>query len=417
METRILVVDDESHTREILGRLLESEGYVVRTSGSVSEALTLASVQPPDLVIADVSMPGGSGLDLASRLPEACGLRVPVLLLSGLGAEEDILAGFDSGACDYICKPWRDDELLAKVHLHIRRRAAAVANQRNQPIRTIGDGRVRLGRQIGVGGMGSVFRGEDTRLGRDVAVKILRPDLAADRAYVTRFLQEARVLSRLDLPGIPRVHDVGREGDLYYYVMDLMEGETLRERVKRAGPLDHEEIAELGLGVAQILEALEGEQVLHRDIKPDNILLRADGTVSLVDFGLARGFNDARLTDPSQVVGTAGYLAPEQLVGATLPDVRCDLYSLGMTLWFGAVGQDHRVGESSARMRAALTAGAVELGPIMPDAPRSLVALVRSLTERDPNHRPRSARRARIVLSRVQRELQGRSVDALARAS
>ena len=258
METRILVVDDESHTREIIGRLLESEGYVVRTSGSVSEALTLASVQPPDLVIADVSMPGGSGLDLASRLPEACGLRVPVLLLSGLGAEEDILAGFDSGACDYICKPWRDDELLAKVHLHIRRRAAAVANQRNQPIRTIGDGRLRLRRQIGVGGMGSVFRGEDTRLGREVAVKILRPDLAADRAYVTRFLQEARVLSRLDLPGIPRVHDVGREGDLYYYVMDLMEGETLRERVKRAGPLDHEEIAELGLGVAQILEALEG---------------------------------------------------------------------------------------------------------------------------------------------------------------
>lgn len=414
MQTRILIVDDEPRTRDLLARLLREPGYDVRTAGSAAEALASAKAEPPDLVLADVHMPGGSGLDLARRLPEACGLRVPVLLLSGLGEEADILAGYDAGACDYLCKPWRNEELLAKVRLHTRERAPVALPPTRQPVRTIGGGRVRLGRQIGVGGMGSVFRGEDARLGRAVAVKILRPDLANDPSYVVRFLQEARVLSHLDQPGIPRVHDVGKEEGFYYYVMDLLRGESLRDRVRRAGALGPRAMIELALGVARILESLEREGVVHRDIKPDNLLLQDDGAVGLVDFGLARGLHDARLTDPSQVVGTAGYLAPEQLAGDDPPDVRGDLYALGMTLTFAATGRDPGAGDTSASLVAALSARAVRLDRLMPGAPAPLVAAVRALTEPEPKRRPQTAHAARLMLEQAAEAMRAAPLDTLA---
>jgi len=396
---RILVVDDELVVRRVLARSLELDGYEVETIESVADAIRIAGENAPDLVLSDVRMPDASGIDLCRRLPGACGWEVPVILLSGLGARDDILAGFDAGARDYILKPWREDELLAKVRLHCRPRPTPRPSKSKLPLPDVGRGRFRLERQIGVGGMGSVFQGTDQRLDRPVAVKVLRPDLAEDENFVLRFLHEARILSRLDLPGIPRVHDAGREGEFYYYVMDLVEGETLRRSVEVLGPVAPEELARIGHGIAQVLEALESEGVVHRDIKPDNVLLTPEGEVSLVDFGLARTTNEPRFTAAHSVVGTVGYLPPEQFLTDDAPDIRGDLYGLGMTLWFAATGQDPEAGAVGGF--DPINAHAMDLSDIRPDVATTFRTLVASLTAPAPDDRPRTARRARIELGRL----------------
>ena len=390
MATHILVVDDEATIRHLLARVLGAEGFRVTEAASAPAAIDRAVVDPPDLVIADVSMPGESGLDLCRKLPGALGAAVPVMLLSGLADEADFLAGFDAGAVDYLPKPWKEAELLAKVRRHLAARApaglAAAAG-----LGTVGQGRVRLEAALGHGGMGSVYRGMDLRLGRPVAVKLLRPDLGRDQEFVVRFLQEARILGQLDLPAVPRVHDVGRDGDRYYYVMDLLEGRTLRAAVTEDGPLAPPALVRLGYEIARVLAALAAHDVIHRDIKPDNVLVRTDGGVGLVDFGLARHGDDPRLTAEESVVGTIGYLAPEHVLDSVEPSAQTDLYALGMTLAFAATGHERLEGTGGEALAAVARPPGRRTETERADLPPAFADLVRRMTERQPARRPGTA--------------------------
>ena len=192
---------------------------------------------------------------------------------------------------------------------------------------------------IGEGGMGVVYRAKDTRLGRDVAIKVLPADVSADPARLRRFEQEARAAAALNHSNILAVYDTGREGDRAYIVTELLEGQTLRELLHDETP-GISRVIDLASQIADGLAAAHGRNIVHRDLKPDNIFITADARAKILDFGLAKtveaeadaAVNPTRsATDPQMVLGTAGYMAPEQ--ARALPvDHRTDIFSFGAVL-------------------------------------------------------------------------------------
>lgn len=188
--------------------------------------------------------------------------------------------------------------------------------------------RYRLGELLGTGGVAEVRRAWDTLLARDVAVKLVRPGQGA--ADVRRFDNEIRTLAGLSHPGLVRVFDADTAGDTPFMVLELIEGRTLRDCVED-GPMDVEEVRRLGAALAEALAHVHAHGLMHRDVKPSNILLDDDDVPRLADFGLARLEDGARLTRADQIVGTAAYLAPEQVRGAEI-SAAVDVYALGLVL-------------------------------------------------------------------------------------
>ena len=188
--------------------------------------------------------------------------------------------------------------------------------------------RYRVGELLGSGGMAEVRRGRDTLLARDVAIKLFQP--GHDPADAQRFDNEIRTLARLSHPGLVAVYDADPDGETPYMVLELVEGRTLRGRLAD-GPMSVEDVRRLGAALADALAHVHAHGFVHRDVKPSNILLGADDVPRLADFGLARLTDSARLTRADQVVGTAAYLAPEQVRGAEITPA-VDVYALGLVL-------------------------------------------------------------------------------------
>src|SRR5215467_1059693 len=194
---------------------------------------------------------------------------------------------------------------------------------------------------IGAGGMGEVYRARDTKLERDVALKVLPPQLATDRAALARFEREAKAVAALSHPNILSIFDFGRDGDVSYAVMELLDGETLREKL--TAPVSSRKAIDYAVQIARGLSAAHGRGIVHRDLKPENIFVTNDGRVKILDFGLARQGAVAaagatafatieRHTDPGTVMGTVGYMSPEQVRGEA-GDARSDLFSFGCILY------------------------------------------------------------------------------------
>ncbi|MBV8761657.1 MAG: protein kinase [Deltaproteobacteria bacterium] len=205
---------------------------------------------------------------------------------------------------------------------------------------------------LGEGGMGTVVEAYDRVLSRDVAIKILGAEQHADPAVGTRFLREARAAARLRHPGIVQVHDVDVDGG--FIVMEIVRGESLSARLWREKKLPVEEVRRIGSAIARALAAAHAEGIIHRDVKPANVLLGTGGEIKLADFGVAH-FGDSELTMPGTRVGTPAYMAPEQLRGKDV-DARADVYSAGVTLFEAAIGErpaDERDADHYAQLLAA----------------------------------------------------------------
>jgi len=260
---------------------------------------------------------------------------------------------------------------------------------------------------IGAGGMGEVYRARDTRLGRDVAIKVLPPSVAMDAERRARFDREAQTVAALSHPHIVAVFDTGIHDGQAFVVMELLEGETLRERLT-TGALPVRKAIEYGVQVAKGLAAAHDKGLVHRDLKPDNIFVLADGHVKILDFGLARATSDgagsgatetvAALTDPGQVMGTMGYMAPEQIRGRQV-DGRADLFALGAVLYEMVTGTRAFQRETPAdTMTAILKEDPPELLAVRADVPPSLDRIIRHCLEKIPAERFQSARDVAFAL-------------------
>ena len=208
-------------------------------------------------------------------------------------------------------------------------------------------GNYQMLEKLGVGGMGVVYRARQLTMDRDVALKVLPPRLAKDRVFVERFLREARSAARLNHPNIVQGIDVGEAEGLYYFAMELVDGETLDTRLRRVGRLPEAEALRIARQVALALEHARSHDIIHRDVKPDNILLAKSGVAKLADLGLAKGMSDTSVTQSTGPLGTPLYMSPEQARGEATLDTRSDIYSLGVTLYHAVVGAPPFTGPSA----------------------------------------------------------------------
>ena len=264
---------------------------------------------------------------------------------------------------------------------------------------------------IGAGGMGEVYRARDTRLGREVAIKVLPRDLADTSEIRARFEREARLISSFNHPHICIVHDVGHEGDDFYLVMELIEGESLAERVAR-GPLPITDVLRFGVQIADALDRAHKAGIIHRDLKPGNVMIARSGA-KLLDFGLARSGGPAAaaagsgihsptmsrpLTAEGSIVGTFQYMAPEQLEGKE-SDERTDIWALGCVLYEMATGKRAFAGKSQASLISAIMGSEpAPISQVAPLSPPALDRLVKACLAKDPDERVQTAHDVKLQL-------------------
>src|SRR5262252_1214509 len=286
-------------------------------------------------------------------------------------------------------------------------------------------GRYQIRSKIGEGGMGEVYLAEDTQLHRKVALKVLPADLASNRNRMRRFEQEAHAAAALNHPNIATIHEIGESAGVNFIAMEFIDGATLREKIHR----EHTELRKLLRYLQQVAEGLakaHAAGVVHRDLKPDNVMITRDGYAKILDFGLAKLTEQTRspdveapaaeaptavmqqpLSKPGVVMGTVGYMSPEQAQGKPV-DQRSDIFSFGCILYEAATGQRAFESESTIDTLHKIIHAPVSLvRDVSPSAPADLTRIVRRCLAKDPDERYQSIKEAAIELRDVRRELEG----------
>ncbi|MBI3466633.1 MAG: serine/threonine protein kinase [Planctomycetes bacterium] len=280
-----------------------------------------------------------------------------------------------------------------------------------QPPRRIGEYEVQ--ELVGQGGIGAVYRATDRALRRDVAIKLLRPGLADSRSMRERFLREARAAAALRHEQVVAVYGVGEHAGQPYIVMEYVAGGSLADRLQRKGQLSHGEVVRLGLAVASALAAAHAKGIIHRDVKPGNVLWDAERRrYKLSDFGLAKALDDTSLTRAGTVIGTPEFLSPEQAEGMPV-DARADLFSLGAVLYAACAGESPFHADSTMGVLLRVrTYSPTDLRQVRPDCHGELAQLIERLLAKDPTERYQSAAEVVADLRRV-----GRLIESGAEAA
>ncbi len=403
---RILIVDDDPDILVIVRGALEVEGHTVVATSDPRRAVKLAIEHAVDVIVLDVNMPEMSGFETLDTLrdePRTAGL--PVLFLSALGDSEHRIRGLRKGAEDYLAKPFEPDELVLRVERLADRLHRAGATPGSGPelleeaLRT-GDfrsGQVYFGRYqalevIGEGAMGVVLRGWDPRLKRLIALKTVRLDRLAlgsgSRDTLSQLVREATSLARFSHPNIVAVYDAGSVLEVAYIVMELVDGSSMLDRFAD-GPLSVDQVIHLGVAVVRALAAAHDHGMVHRDVKPGNILLGKDGSIKVTDFGVAEVVSS--LAKGHRIFGTPGFVPPECLRGDPHTPAG-DMFGLGAVLYKGLAGRSAFAGSDLRELLANnLACEAMPLRKARTGIPRPLRALVAELLSPRAVTRPTAA--------------------------
>ena len=264
------------------------------------------------------------------------------------------------------------------------------AQTSSKMIGTVLSGRYRLEAKLGSGGMSTVYLARDTTLDRSVAVKVMHREMSEQPDQLERFRQEARAVAKLSHPNIVSVIDAGEDGGFPYIVFEYVEGETLKQRIARVGPLDAQEALAYAIEIARGLTVAHARNMVHRDIKPQNVLIDPAGRAKLTDFGISRQLEQDGMTATGRVLGTTDYVAPEQAMGRGA-DQRSDVYSLGVVLYEMLIGQvpfhaDSQVGVAMKHVNEELP----DVQARRPEVSAAAALVVERATAKDPRERYQS---------------------------
>lgn len=253
-------------------------------------------------------------------------------------------------------------------------------------------GRYEILYRVGGGGMAVVYKARDLLLHRYVAIKVMNESLSNDSEFIRRFSREAQAAASLSHPNVVNVYDVGREGHIHYIVMEYVEGPTLKEYIQENGPLPPEDAVDIASQICDALAHAHDNQIVHRDIKPHNILLGSNGRVKVTDFGIARAATSSTITQTGSVMGSVHYFSPEQARGGVIGE-KSDLYSLGVVMYEMVTGELPFDGDSAIGIALKhLQEPVVEPRKLRPDLPDSLNQVILKALEKDPERRFASAR-------------------------
>ena len=336
-----------------------------------------------------------------------------LIVLVDPGQERTLLSCFDAGADDYSVRPVDARDLAERVERALAERAAQVLpGGAVHAISISDDGRIlsaatgkeeepdeiqaRLGRYhvsgvLGRGGYGVVYRARDAALGREVALKVLPRDMHDNSEAVTRFLRESTAIARLDHPNIVRFHEMGSYKGRLFFTMELVEGTTLKAIAEREAPLSLRRASRYVAEIARALQAMDSIGLVHRDVKPENVLITADDRLKLIDFGLVRIRDTAGITSQDDVLGTPYFMAPEYIKAPGIPDIRYDLYALGVTWFHLLTGEYPFDGKNAAHvMEKHLRCPIPKVTHFQPGVPPLAERIIERLLQKEPEQRVQS---------------------------
>ena len=385
---RIILAEDDKLIHKVYEKILRGDGYELFCHDCGADALEDFKASSADLVIVDMEMPDMLGHEVCEairKLPE--GARVPIMIVSGHDDEEDIMKGLNAGANDYLLKPIKPAELRAKVAKLIEYSSGLHEDLDLARNKVVVLGKYRISKLIGNGAHSCVFLAEGPG-GASFAVKTLKNDIPDFEASIQAFVDASRKLMSIDCPELIKVHDCGQQGDRYFMVMEHADGGTLGERLKSSGPLPEREAAQVGANVLKALKALEGNQIFHMDVKPDNILI-VGGKYKLGDLGFAQqaGTETTKLSE--ELWGTPDYLSPEKISGGKALASSADVYALGVTLYQAVSGANpFHTGNAASTMYSQLNSTPPPLREVAKDVSETFSALVSQMLLKPPAERP-----------------------------
>ncbi len=452
---RLLVIEDDPVLRESITVFLQTEGFHVQSASDGEQGLRLAVAGNFDLIMTDFVLPSLNGAEICRRL-RGQGVRTPVIMMTGEKREEiDKVLGLELGADDYLLKPIGMRELLARVHAVLRRsqpepdrpkttagktRECLQCHFENPPgtrfcgrcgtslvpgarpqvtptetvptpvSRELTPGttfarRYQIIEDLGHGGMGRVYKVFDTEVREKLALKLLNPEIAADEQTIERFRNELKLARTISHRNICRMHDLGREEGAYYITMEYVSGEDLKSLIHRIGALSIGKAVSIARQICEGLAEAHRVGVVHRDLKPQNIMIDRDGNSRIMDFGIARSVKGKGITGANVMIGTPDYMSPEQVDGKD-PDVRSDIYSLGIVLFEMLTGRLPFEGETPLSIAVKQKSEAPpDPRKFNPQIPEALKQAVLKCLDKSRDKRYQSAESLSADLQKIERSL------------
>ncbi len=369
--TTIACADDDRYFLTLYQRIFSNRGYNVCTYESGEAVLESLKNDCPDAFVLDIDMPTVSGLEVCRKLrrnPDFC--KAPIIIVSAYDTEDDIVSALSAGADDYIIKPIRAAELLAKVTAVLNKKDKPVpVNDFAIPVGSLFAGRYEVIEKVGSGGFSQVYHARNTLRTpvEHVALKVfeITPSRRNDKESMSRFLREAYGLSKVDHPNIVELNDFGSSELHYYLSMEYLIGRTLSSIIAKNGCMPEDSVVMIGYELIKALQYLEKRQLVHRDIKPNNVMVVDTGDVKLIDFGLAKQNQEETVSLDELFTGTPQYAAPESIRMEPDVDTKADIFSLGATLYFLLCGEEPFPDYSPVAVFNRRYEGKLEIRPVL----------------------------------------------------